>query len=165
MKKQISMIELVTLKAACEAISSEGLFGFDADMKIQSLGSRARKAVEYVIGADLDRVRGKRIEIEASYQEKLAAPSLSPDALKKLNESVAADEEYQALVKEDRELWDKKMDDFEFEPVAVKISEDISDRIKSREQMKSWRGIEVGINVYTSILRLLSEDEGYLIRA
>lgn len=154
------MTDLLTLKAGCEAISSEGLFGFDADMKIQDLGIRAKKAVDYVIGADLDRIRGKRIEIEASYQEKLKGVGEG-----KLSEAVVADEEYQALLKEGSELWDKTMDDFEFEPVAVKISEDISDRIKNREQRKSWRGVDVGINVYAYILRLLSEDEGYLIRA
>lgn len=162
MKKNISMSELLTLKAACESISSEGLFGFDADMKIQSLSSRARKAIEYVIGADLDRIRGRRIEIENSYKAKFKDIAAGPDTEKKLNEAVHADEDYQALVKEQSELWDKQMDDFEFTPIKVSVSEDISEKIKTRVHKRAWRGYEVGVDVYASILSLLSEDEGYL---
>lgn len=163
MKTTISMGDLLVLKAQCEAISSEGLFGFNTDLKISALGARARKAIEYTIGKDLDRIEGKKKQIVERHQAAFKGMPETEQLNRDFQRALTSDQEYKDLVEDEVALWDKTMDDFKVTPIKIKVSNELSSRVKDRKQSRTWRGMTTEVDVYGSILCLADDDEGYLI--
>lgn len=163
MKTTISMSELLVLKAQCEAISSEGLFGFNTDLKISALGARARKAIEYTIGKDLDRIDGKKKQIFEKHRQPFQGQPETEQINKQYQRAISEDQEYKDLVEEEGEIWKKTMEDFKVAPIKIKVPDDLSDKIKERRQVSFWRGMKSDVDVYGSILSMADEEEGYLI--
>lgn len=163
MKTTISMSELLVLKSQCEAISCEGLFGFNTDLKISALGTRARKAIEYTIGRDLDRIEGKKKQIFERHRASFNGQPETEQTNREYNRAVTSDQEYKDLVQEQQDLWDKTMPDFTISPVKVKVTDELSGKVKDRKKAIVWRGMKTEVDVYGAILSLLDEEEGYFI--
>ncbi|WP_342088009.1 hypothetical protein [Dyadobacter sp. OTU695] len=163
MKTTISMSELLVLKSQCEVISCEGLFGFNTDLKISALGARARKAIEYTIGKDLDRIEGKKKQIFERHRIPFNGKPETEQANREYNRAVTSDQEYKDLLEEEQDLWAKTMPDFIVTPIKVKVTDELSGKVKERTKSITWRSMKTHVDVYGAILSLVDEEEGYFI--
>lgn len=157
----ISMSDLVLLYCKCEAVFAEGLFGWSIDRQINKIGSNAKQAVEYRIGEELVMNRGRRKEIEAELRKPYE--DLPPDEKNDIpfRKALFQDKEFVKLVNRETEMWDIKIPDFEFVPVKVKITDEVSENLKKTERQITYRDRVYSVEVYQALGYLV--DNGYLI--
>lgn len=157
----ISMVELQILSCECEALYAEGLFGWMADSQIAKIGEDAKRACEYKIGEDLDANNLRRMGIEEKFRAPYKDLSYEDAHDVALNRDLGRSKEYMETYSKENQLWSSKMDDFKFDPVKVKIPDNIKEQIKKPERIIMFRGKPQPIEVYVALGNLVRK--GYLI--
>lgn len=155
------MSELVKLFCFCDAIFQEALFGWSIDRQIDRIGKNAKKAVEYRIGEELTANRDRRKSVEDEHRKPYQDLEYDKANDEAYHEGLKKDKEYVKLHEKEQELWDTKIDDFQFVPVKVKITNEITKKIKKPTRAVIFRDKPYEVEVYSALGYLV--DEGYLV--
>lgn len=142
---EITLDRLRTLVAECQAITQTQGLGFVTDLKLQELGLLAEKRINYEKGFD---------ELEANKAELVnkISQSLSDE---NINTAFRDSAEGKEILKRQRDLWDKKVSDFEPAPIRLVVDDNISSRVGSGRVEIIYKGFVHSVSPYMSLHELI----------
>jgi hypothetical protein len=145
---ETTLDRLRTLKVECDALVSQNAFSFQTDIRLNRLGSLARKYIEKETGVSLESIASKKKELYAQISKG------------KPNEEIMGifleSEEYKALIKLQAEIWAEVVKSFEFTPVQVSLSEVRKENFEKSVKI-DYYGYSHQVNPSVSLQNLINE--------